>query len=299
MSDNSKGTIFAHYSEISKEKLHKWHLNLGRTIENSWNWMKRVRLGLHQLRLMKLEKKKTLMFLIICHMHLGISMQMDCCGAMSHNAMSCTERPRKVGAKWTNKNIAPDEKIENSQLDYDAKHDLWNAVKKLEEKNSNHIEEDNEDALKVDEAKVDDSKQMDFAKVEKRICTAGGGSTGTVRNLLIREDITNYLPNLDVNSAHYDPKTRSMSEDPLPATDPNEKFYPVSDNYDRATGEALELKQLNIHAWAAFEKGHDIHIQAAPSQAQLLYENYKINQEKLKSQKESVMEKYGSDEVLP
>ncbi|KAL7251166.1 hypothetical protein ACSBR1_013070 [Camellia fascicularis] len=89
-----------------------------------------------------------------------------------------------------------------------------------------------------------------------------------------------------------------MVEDPLPDKDPNEKFF-SGDNYDRATGKALELKQLNIHAWAAFEKGHNIHIQSAPSQAQLLYENYKINKEKLKSQKESVMEKYGSDEVSP
>lgn len=48
------------------------------------------------------------------------------------------------------------------------------------------------------------------------------------RNLRIREDTAKYLLNLDVNSAHYDPKTRSMREDPLPDTDPNEKFYTVS-----------------------------------------------------------------------
>lgn len=48
------------------------------------------------------------------------------------------------------------------------------------------------------------------------------------RNLRIREDTAKYLLNLDVNSAHYDPKTRSMREDPLPDADPNEKFYGVS-----------------------------------------------------------------------
>jgi len=46
--------------------------------------------------------------------------------------------------------------------------------------------------------------------------------------LRIREDTAKYLLNLDVNSAHYDPKTRSMREDPLPDSDPNEKFYEVS-----------------------------------------------------------------------
>lgn len=47
------------------------------------------------------------------------------------------------------------------------------------------------------------------------------------RNLRIREDTAKYLLNLDVNSAYYDPKTRSMREDPLPDSDPNEKFYEV------------------------------------------------------------------------
>ncbi|KAJ1398928.1 Pre-mRNA splicing Prp18-interacting factor [Sesbania bispinosa] len=178
------------------------------------------------------------------------------CGAMTHNVKSCMERPRKIGAKWTNMHIAPDEKIETFELDYDGKRDRWN----------------------------------------------GGGSTGTVRNLRIREDIAKYLLNLDVNSAYYDPKTRSMREDPLPDADPNEKFY-GGDNQYRMSGQALEFKQLNIHAWEAFEKGQDIHMQAAPSQAELLYKNFKIIKEKLKSQmKNAIMEKYGNaaaQEELP
>ena len=46
--------------------------------------------------------------------------------------------------------------------------------------------------------------------------TTGGGASGTVRNLRIREDTPKYLLNLDPNSAHYDPKSRSMREDPNP-----------------------------------------------------------------------------------
>ncbi|KAF8388230.1 hypothetical protein HHK36_026896 [Tetracentron sinense] len=261
------------------------------------------------------------------------------CGAMTHDTKSCMERPRKLGAKWSNKHIAPDEKIETFELDYDGKRDRWNGydsatyarvieryeardearrkylkeqqLKKLEEKNNNENDEvevsdeedeDDEDDLKVDEAKVDESKQMDFAKVEKRVRTTGGGSTGTVRNLRIREDTAKYLLNLDVNSAHYDPKTRSMREDPLPDSDPNEKFY-GGDNRYRASGQALEFKQLNIHAWEAFEKGQDVHMQAAPSQAELLFKNYQVIKEKLKFRvKDTIMEKYGnaaSEEELP
>lgn len=149
-----------------------------------------------------------------------MSLYVCSCGAMSHDIKSCMERPRKVGAKWTNKHIAPDEKVETFELDYDGKRDRWNGydassyslvieryesrdearrkflkeqqLKKLEEKNNNQNGEDgvseedeeeaeDEDDLRVDEAKVDESKQMDFAKVEKRVRTTGGGSTGTVR----------------------------------------------------------------------------------------------------------------------
>ena len=40
----------------------------------------------------------------------------------------------------------------------------------------------------------------------------------TVRNLRIREDTAKYLRNLNPNSAYYDPKTRSMRENPYAGT---------------------------------------------------------------------------------
>ena len=36
--------------------------------------------------------------------------------------------------------------------------------------------------------------------------TTGGGASGSVRNLRIREDTAKYLLNLDPESAYYDPK---------------------------------------------------------------------------------------------
>ncbi|KAI7737511.1 hypothetical protein M8C21_020996, partial [Ambrosia artemisiifolia] len=251
------------------------------------------------------------------------------CGAITHTSKTCMERPRKAGAKLTGKYIAPDEKIEVIELDYEGKRDRWNGydpasyvhvferheaeeaarkkylkeqqLKMLEEKN-NSDDEDSEDGLKIDEAKVDESKQMDFAKVEKRVRTTGGGCTGTVRNLRIREDTAKYLLNLDVNSAHYDPKSRSMRGDPLPDMDPNEKFY-CGDNVNRVSGEALEFKQLNIHVWEVFDKGNDVHMQAAPSQAELLNKSYRINKEMLRSKtKEAILDMYGNaaaDDALP
>jgi pre-mRNA-processing factor SLU7 len=67
------------------------------------------------------------------------------------------------------------------------------------------------------------------------------------------------------------------------------------DNYYRNSGQALEFKELNIYASQVFDKGQDVHLQAAPSQAELLYKNFKARKEKLKSQmKETIFEKYGN-----
>ena len=50
------------------------------------------------------------------------------CGAMTHKTKDCVERPRKTGAKWTKTEIAPDEKIQELQLEtFDAKKDRWNG----------------------------------------------------------------------------------------------------------------------------------------------------------------------------
>jgi len=49
------------------------------------------------------------------------------CGAMTHKAKDCVERPRKMGAKFTNKDMMPDEVIQDLNLDYDGKHDRWNG----------------------------------------------------------------------------------------------------------------------------------------------------------------------------
>ncbi|EFJ10901.1 hypothetical protein SELMODRAFT_426811 [Selaginella moellendorffii] len=252
------------------------------------------------------------------------------CGAMTHDAKACLERPRTVGAKWTNKSIAADEEVESLELDYDGKSDRWNGydpasyssviehyerrdearskfrkveqLKKMMEPRGGDEETSDEEDHDHDEAKVDESKQMDFARVEKRVKTAGGGSTGTVKNLRIREDQAKYLKNLDPNSAHFDAKSRSMREDPLPSSDPSEKFY-AGDNQDRMTGEARDFQLLNIHAMEAYAKGQGIHPQAAPSQAELHHREFKMKKEKLKQETSArIKDKYGNaacEEKLP
>jgi len=49
------------------------------------------------------------------------------CGAMTHKTRDCCERPRKIGAKWTGKDIQPDEIVKEVRLDWDGKRDRWNG----------------------------------------------------------------------------------------------------------------------------------------------------------------------------
>ncbi|KAK1571719.1 hypothetical protein Q3G72_021853 [Acer saccharum] len=81
---------------------------------------------------------------------------------MTHDAKSCVERPRKLGAKWTNKHIAPDEKMETFEFDYDeAKRDRWNGYNHTSDYNYSRV--------------VERYEAMGFARVAKRERTSGGG----------------------------------------------------------------------------------------------------------------------------
>ena len=199
-----------------------------------------------------------------------------------------------------------------------------------------------------------------YGKVEKRVRTTGGGATGSVRNLRIREDTAKYLLNLDPSSAHYDPKSRSMREDPQPhkakkafaggdraalcllnclvacmcRRPPYLLHYSVSlcfslrrsrasecdcwrqavagsgpaaarqllcctasviprnllagswmlltqlvpsagDNFVRKNGDYSAWESLTQHQLAAIDHGANMHMQAAPSQAEILFQNFK------------------------
>ena len=52
---------------------------------------------------------------------------------MSHKTKDCMERPRVKGAKYTNKNIAADDKIQDIEIHgFEAKRDRWNGYDESE-----------------------------------------------------------------------------------------------------------------------------------------------------------------------
>ena len=49
------------------------------------------------------------------------------CGALTHQAKTCIERPRKIGAKFSGRNFGHDEVISEVAQGYAAKRDRWNG----------------------------------------------------------------------------------------------------------------------------------------------------------------------------
>ena len=172
------------------------------------------------------------------------------CGAMTHKKQDCLERPRKKGARFTNKDIQPDEFIQDVSTGYDAKRDRWTGYDPSEHKRIYEEYEAIEAARKkLREEEIDNQTTTDLAAVrkvakagkEKKAADPDFGSSDeedadddkyadaadavgqkldtktriTVRNLRIREDTAKYLINLDPESAYYDPKTRSMRDAPV------------------------------------------------------------------------------------
>ncbi|RWS29013.1 Pre-mRNA-splicing factor SLU7-like protein [Leptotrombidium deliense] len=249
------------------------------------------------------------------------------CGALTHKAKECMDRPRKVGAKYSGNSFAADETLlPDLNLDYDGKRDRWNGYDPImynqvieeyskveeakrqlkEEKLKQDISEegkDDDNSGKNDLAdsesegdeddKYADSADMPGTKVDSK-------QRITVRNLRIREDVAKYLRNLDPNSAYYDPKTRAMRDNPYKNSGvvPQELPY-AGENFVRYTGDTVSVMKSQLFAWQAHEKGVDVHLQAEPTKAELLHKQFQVKKEEFKDNiKASVMEKYGGEEYL-
>ncbi|UKJ89657.2 splicing factor [Theileria orientalis] len=224
------------------------------------------------------------------------------CGAMTHDAKACVERPRKKGAKFTNENICPDEFIlENSEKSYDATRDRWAGfdpsthLQLVEEyKDLEHERALNKivNITNEDEFVEDDDKHIE--KNETFECKDDKTRT-TTRNLRIREDTAKYLINLDVNSAFYDPKSRSMREDPLAGAN----SYFKGDNYYFNSEETYKPKELEVFAWESKKKGVDVDFIANPTKLEKLYNETKQSEEKeVLERKQKLIERFKAKEYI-
>ena len=224
------------------------------------------------------------------------------CGAVTHKKRDCVERPRKIGAKYTGNNLAPDEFLQPKlSLSYDGKRDRWNGYdniahketieeyEKLEEVKRDlkkerlkegfmnpDVEDDGAPSSDEDEDKYVDKMDMPGTKVD-------AAERYTVRNLRIREDTAKYLRNLDLSSAYYDPKTRSMRKNPYEGTGKgDEEVEYAGDNFVRISGDTVNHAQSQMFAWEAGRKGLEVHALAEPTKLEALKKEYVQKKDTLK-----------------
>jgi pre-mRNA-processing factor SLU7 len=115
----------------------------------------------------------------------------------------------------------------------------------------------------------------------------------TVRNLRLREDTPKYLRNLDLNSAFYDPKTRSMRMNPLPDENPEDLVY-AGDNFVRHTGDALAMAATQVLCWEMQARGESVDVISNPSQAEMMRKQFVEKKKVLADEKRAaIYDKYG------
>ncbi|TDZ48481.1 Pre-mRNA-splicing factor SLU7 [Colletotrichum trifolii] len=216
------------------------------------------------------------------------------CGAMTHKAKDCLSRPRAKGAKYSGKDIQADEIVQDVKLGWDAKRDRWNGYDPKEYRNVveeyNEMETLRKKALKKDEA---DEEEDEGDKYAEENDMSKHQSTAT-RQLRIREDTAKYLINLDLESAKYDPKTRSLVDGGATVDKAAAVF--AEEGFMRASGDAGEFEKAQNLAWEAQEKSGDTtkHLQANPTAGEFYRKKEKEEAEKKRSEREAKLkELYG------
>mmetsp|Transcript_14803 Transcript_14803/g.40902 ORF Transcript_14803/g.40902 Transcript_14803/m.40902 type:complete len:611 (-) Transcript_14803:1830-3662(-) len=167
--------------------------------------------------------------------------------------------------------------------------------------NNNNGDDDDNNADDGDDEYVqrDEDDKVITTRLARQGGVGGAQMKVTARNLRIREDTAKYLRNLDPNSAYYDPKSRSMRDNPNPEIAAEESQF-AGDNFARISGDAVQLADTQLFAWDAEKKGvGEVHPQANPSQVELLKKQYRTKATDLKlEQKKAVLDKYGGEEHL-
>ena len=213
------------------------------------------------------------------------------CGAMGHQKKDCLYRQRKVGAKFTGKDIKADESGQDLKHGWEAKRDRWSGydARQYQEviEEYNDLQALKEQKLKITQGEDDEERQDDGTKYEEET-DMGRKQPNSSRNLRLREDTAGYLKNLDLESAKYDPKTRSMIDD-------------AEGEFQRASGDAAEFARAQKYAWETADTGgtNNVHLQANPTAGEFYRKKEADeNAAKKEAQRKALLEKYGGQEHL-
>ncbi len=235
------------------------------------------------------------------------------CGALTHKTKECLSRPRAKGARWTGKDIQADEVVQDVELGWDAKRDRWNGydaeqyqsvteeweeLENLKKKLKGGEADSDRQKLLTEDGEQRPEDEQEEAKYAEESDMGRQQSTAT-RNLRIREDTAKYLLNLDLDSAKYDPKTRSMVD--MGAQADQAAALVAEDNFMRASGDAAEFEKAQKYAWESQERGdkNKTHLQANPTSGEYFRRKEREeNDTRREAQRKMLLEKYGGEQHL-
>lgn len=244
------------------------------------------------------------------------------CGAMTHKTKECLSRPRKQGAKWTGRDIQADEMVDDVKLGWDAKRDRWNGYDVREYDSVVKDYEELESLRKVTATKSpangDDEGQNGEADGDHYAeeTDMGRNQPTSTRQLRLREDTAKYLLDLDLDSAKYDPKTRSMDTtaqtiNNSAAEDLASEGF-VRPSHDPAS-DAAAFEKAQKYAWESSEgraassvpsnnetpvpqQSSKVHLEANPTASALALKQHEAEQAAKKAQQQTYLaSKYGID----
>ncbi|KAM7201382.1 Pre-mRNA-splicing factor slu-7 [Naviculisporaceae sp. PSN 640] len=225
------------------------------------------------------------------------------CGAMGHKRKECLEKPRKIGAKWSGKDIQADRISRDVKLGYEAKRDIYQTYdpkqynEVIEEYN---LLEEARKQLQLQQGGEDASKEKEYEHGFKYAEESDIGRATTKQSIRIREDTAKYLLNLDSDSAKYNPKKRALV-DPGAIADKSAQLF-AEESFLRASGEAAEFEKAQRYAWEAQEKSGDtsLHLQANPTAGEVLRKKESEEREaKRRKRAEMLASQYGEQPEVP
>jgi pre-mRNA-processing factor SLU7 len=212
---------------------------------------------------------------------------------MTHKTKDCLQRRRKIGAKYNGKDIQADEVVEDVRLGFDAKRDRWNGIDPSEA--YQQVVEQHEELEKLKKAAQGEDETADGDRYEEETDMGRQQSTAT-RQLRLREDTAKYLLNLDMDSAKYDPKTRTMVDSGATTGD-RAALLVAEENFVRKSGDAAEFEKATRYAWEKQERGDTskMHLQANPTEGAFLRKK-ELEEAKAKAEakRKTLLDKYGA-----
>lgn len=240
---------------------------------------------------------------------------------MTHKTKECLSRPRKHGARWTGRDIQADERVDSVKLGWDAKRDRWNGYDSREYDAVVQEYEDMETLRQTAAKSKTPGEQQESTGEDGEPSTTeddtaryaeetdmGRSQPTSTRQLRLREDTAKYLLDLNLDSAKYDPKTRTMDID-ASALQPTQTGE--FDGFIRPTsssGDAAAFERAQRYAWETQEgnaptynrdsgdnsAARKLHLQANPTEGELLMKKKTTEDaERKAAHRKALIEKYG------